>query len=89
MFSISHGNLDEMVNILVEVGADLPKEGEDGPTALHLAVKQDEREIVDYMIATLNSKGAEKNISKLYSAALCECVSASDLNPKMAKRLVA
>ncbi|KAK0618010.1 ankyrin repeat-containing domain protein [Bombardia bombarda] len=84
--------LTEMVKSLVDKGADLLREGENGETALHFAVKHGKREIVDYIIDTLNSKGPVEKISDLYSAALCECVSATEFNLEMAEiaeRLVA
>ncbi|GAP87168.2 putative ankyrin repeat-containing domain protein [Rosellinia necatrix] len=87
-FSIDHDNLAGMVKSLVEKGADLLKGSETGRTALHLAVEKNNREVVDYIVHTLNSEGSEDRVSDLYSSVLCECVSASDFNPEMAKRLI-
>lgn len=86
--SMSRGNVAEMVKSLVENGADLLKKDNNGVTALHLAVRHGELEVVDYIIDTLNKKGPEEKISDLYRSALCGCVSVPNFNSKIAERLV-
>ncbi|TRX93641.1 hypothetical protein FHL15_005613 [Xylaria flabelliformis] len=87
VFQISSRDLVEIVKSLVEKGADLLKE-EDGVTALHLAVRENEQEVVDYIVDTLNNKEPKEIINNLYSAALCEAVSTSEFNPTMASLLL-
>ncbi|KAJ8111383.1 hypothetical protein ONZ43_g5633 [Nemania bipapillata] len=81
-------NPAEMVKSLVEKGADLLRKGKDGDTVLHLAVRFNKHEVVDYIVNTMNNREPKENLNDLYNAVLCEAVSAPNFNPKTAGLLL-